>query len=452
LRPSPSPRCTPRRRPLRAAASAFLGALALLVLGPAAARAETVFTGQATAAHATANPWMTWPGTPPAVCIVDSGVNVTPDTAPALAARFAYDGSALVDDVDPGRHGTLMAMIAAARKNGWGMVGAAPVRVVSVRAQRPGEDTIYFDDWRAGVQVCRNLASAYNIKVISLSLGSQGRLDDVSQARMQSTIDFAIASGLNVVAAAGNHPGPVDTPARYEPVFAVGAADNAGARCGFAASGPEVDINASGCPQDVSMPDSGADAWVSGSSGATAFTAAILAQLRALRADVTPAQSEALLTDHARGSGPAAFLDVRAAFTAGGLGDALAKGDTATSKAAAIPAASATTAAALAAAASPTIAPVAKEAVTPAGLAQPRVRSWSLKRGVLRMTLANRPRGARVQVTVYARKRGRTIRTGHSRVTSSKVTLKVKGPVAEIRLRYATGLRRSPMLVLHRRH
>jgi hypothetical protein len=341
-------------------------------------------------------------------------------------------------------------MIAAARQNNWGMVGAAPVRIVSVRAQRPGESTIFFDDWRAGVELCRRKADIYNIKAISLSLGSQGRLDDVSQSRMQSTVDFAITAGMDVVAAAGNQPGPPDTPASYGAVFAVGAANNAGARCSFAASGSEVDLYAPGCPQDVAMPDSGAEAWVSGSSGATAFTAAILAQLRALRPDLTAAQAEALVTEHAQSTAAGRYLDVRAAFAGAGLVPALAQGDAATPKPPPVelavpppaPVAPGLTAAE---------APVAKDAAALTALAHPRVRTWSLTHGMLRLTLANRPPGAEVQIALYRRKNGRSVLTARRSANTARVKLKVRGAVAEIRISYAIGTRRSRPLILHRR-
>ena len=67
------------------------------------------------------------PESPVAVCVVDSGVNLTPDLAPVVTARLAYDGG------DPGDtypqpngytgHGTYVASFIAAQVNGWGSSG-----------------------------------------------------------------------------------------------------------------------------------------------------------------------------------------------------------------------------------------------------------------------------------------------------------------------------------------
>ncbi len=274
-----------RRRALPAAVGAFL---TLSGPGAATAGAEEVFTTQATSAGATATTWAPAPATPGAVCIVDSGVSINPDTSAVVVARSAIDGGT-PDDVHPEGHGTLMAMVAAAPHNGWGMVGAAPsVRIVSVRAMRPDTNMFYFDDYRAAILVCRRLAPVYNIKVINLSLGGQGVLDAASQQRLESTITQTRLVGFNIVAAAGNHPGAPDIPASYAPVLAVGAADATGARCGFSASGSGVDLYAPGCPHDVALPSTGEAAWAQGTSEAAAFTSGVLAQLRALRPDLGP--------------------------------------------------------------------------------------------------------------------------------------------------------------------
>jgi hypothetical protein len=438
---------------MAAAASAFVTTLALIGPAAVAASAETVFTSQAAATNATANPWITWPAGPPAVCIVDTGVNLTPDTNSVVAARLAVDGGR-GDDVDPDSHGTLMAMMAAAPYNGWGMVGAAPVRVVSVRAERPGIRGFYFDDWRAGVRLCRLNSDAYNIKVISLSLGAQVQPTPTEQAQLESAVQSALANGLDVVAAAGNHPGPPDSPASYAPIFAVGATDTDGALCSFAASGAAVDLYAPACPDDVAMPATGDDAWASGSSEATAFAAAILAQLRALRPDLAPAQAEALLTTTAASGAAGRFLDVAGAFNTAGLAAQLAQGAAAAPR---IPTEASGGATAPTRSAMP-MGPLARhggegKGTTARTLPRPRA-SWSLRRGVLALTLRNRPRNTVVRVVLYERRKGRSMsaRTRDLRAGGTRMLVPARGAISRVQITYVDpGHRARPSapLILH---
>jgi hypothetical protein len=298
------------------------------LLTSSSAQAEEVFTGQAAAARATDSTWIPAPAQRAAVCIVDTGNGTTGVTNPDLSnvvARFATDGGT-TDDLHHDHHGTLMSMIASAPYNQFGMVGAAPsINVVSVRASRDGL-SFGGGDLLMALQTCVTYASTYNIKVISLSLGGQVPDATSGQAlQIQDIVDRAKRAGIDVVAAAGNHPGAVDWPAGYGPVLAVGAADSAGVMCSFAASGPEVDLWASGCPQDVALPD-GRGAWAQGSSESTAFVAGVLTQMRGLRPDLSVSAAENLLTGnhHATAAGPS--LDVDAAFRAAGLTAQLAIG------------------------------------------------------------------------------------------------------------------------------
>src|SRR3954452_15939347 len=160
------------------------------LLAPAPVGAEEVFTSQAAAAHAVDTTWIDPPAQRAAVCIVDSGVDPNPDTANVIA-RLAVDGGD-GGDVDPNKHGTLMAMIASAPYNGWGMVGAAPsINVVSVRAMSPaGGGTFGLSDIVAGMQVCLQYRKTYNITVVSLSLGAPHvvALDSTSEALLLDAV------------------------------------------------------------------------------------------------------------------------------------------------------------------------------------------------------------------------------------------------------------------------
>lgn len=452
-----------RPRPARRCGWALGGLVAVLAAAPAA-RAEQVVTTQASAARATASTWIAAPVRRAAVCLVDSGVTPNPDTA-NVVARLDVTGSDGGDASAQG-HGTLMAMIASAPYDGFGMVGAAPsVDVVSVRAMAAGGgETFSVGDFTAAINTCITHRVAYDIKVVSLSLGGQwsAALSGGSVALVQNAVDNARLRGLNVVAAAGNQPGPVDWPAAYGPVLAVGAGTDAGARCAFAASGPGLDLWTAGCPQDVALPD-GRAAWATGSSGATAFAAAVLAQLRGLRPDLGVDAAEQLLLASAAPGVAGPVLDVDAAFTAAGLAAQLAQGrgaiplQAAPSTAAPQPAATAGVHAPVPEPPSsiesvPGLQPHPTTASVPR-LPRPRVRAVRLRRGMLTWTFVGKPAGIRAHIEVFVRKKGIPfpVRARILRVRGDRVRTRVSGAVSQVSMTYRDPARlrgESPALTL----
>lgn len=437
----------------------YAGLAALLIarlVAPVDAGAEQVFTVQAAAARATDSTWIGAPATPAAVCIVDTGVDLNDDTA-RVVERLALGDEPPGDADQAGHHGTLMAMIASAPYNGFGMVGAAPsVNVVSVRVARSGQRGLAFTDLLAGVRVCKQYRDTYNIKVISLSSGAQGVPDPVTRATLENAIDAARAAGISVVAAAGNGGGDPDLPAGYAPVVGVGAATASGGRCDFSASGPGVDLYGPGCPVDAAFPD-GRPALANGTSEATAFVAAVLAQLRGLRPDLDASAAEGVLVATARSDGGVPTLDVARAFRVAGLGDALEAGraaipglEPATATQSLTPSASAppiVPARAVGTASTPTRG--AAEPRARRQLAAPRVGHVRHGRGVLSMTVLNRPRGAVVRIDIYARARGaafpRVVR--RLRVKQRRVRVHVRGALTQVTVRYVdpSGRRRSSL-------
>lgn len=445
-----------RRRALPAA----VGGCALLgLLAAPPARAEEVFTGQAAAANAVDSTWIPAPDRRAAVCIVDTGNDVTLDTT-NVVARFATDGGS-GGDLSSQKHGTLMSMIAAAPYNGFGMVGAAPsIDVVSVRASDDGAG-FGGDDLKAGIQLCVNKHITYNIKVISLSLGGSynaAKGNSAQVADTESMIDNARNHGLNVIAAAGNDGvATVDWPAGYGSAFAVGAADGEGSRCSFASWGTEVDLWVPGCPLDVAWPDAtGRSAWASGSSEATAFVAAVLTQMRGLDPSLTPDAAEQLLTTTATIKAAGPFLDVAAAFAADHLTAQLAAAHQVAPSAAPqsswisdTPATTAPPASVeipAGAAVSPTRGAVPGRFSQRDGLrivrrrlSRPVVRSLTFHRGVLKVSFKGRsPQRVQVRVRVYARRPGRPFPTLVRTlvVTSDRLRTRISGTVSQMSITY----------------
>jgi hypothetical protein len=466
VRPEPVPAARP---PWRGRLARLLAALVTTVLSlmiASSAQAEEVFTSQAAAANATDSTWIPAPAQRAAVCIVDTGNDPNPDTTNVIA-RLSVDGEPGTDR-SPDHHGTLMSMIAAAPYNGFGMVGAAPsINVVSVRASRDGV-TFGGTDLAAAIQQCLAYRNTYNIKVISLSLGGAvvSGLDAGQMATVEDMVSSARLVGLNVVAAAGNHRGSVDWPAGYGPVLAIGAVDDVGVRCGFAASGPEVDLWTSGCPLDAAFPD-GAPAWVSGSSESTAFLAGVLTQLRQLSPGSTVDQAERALTDNARSSPAGSGLDAGAAFVATGLAVQLAAGHAkapqlAPSGDGSVPKDLVSTGFLVGSetrtggrdSATTTVIPRSSIEGLRSRLLKPSVVSVRLRKHVLSMRFRNKPRGAEARVQIY-------IRAAHGvfptlartlRVMNDRLRTRVLGTVSQVSITYRDPQRfkdASVLLTLH---
>jgi hypothetical protein len=288
-------------------------ALAALTLAAPAAAEQVEITAQANAARAAFLLGATPPATVAAICMVDTGVNATPDTT-AVIARLALEGE--VTDRSPTLHGTQMAMFIGAARNQYGMVGLWPsARIVSVQANVANEDRFRAADYVRGIKLCKDGATAYGIKVILLALASPFDVSEEARLEFDDAVSSARASGMSVIAAAGNTAGAgVGTPASLPGVLSVGAADAAGTRCDFSATGAA--ILAPGCGIDGADPSTGnPTSSQQGTSVAAAVTAASLAALRSWRPDLAPDAAERVLVQTASSGA----LDLTRAFTAIGF-------------------------------------------------------------------------------------------------------------------------------------
>jgi len=380
--------------PIRLAAVTLAAAASIVLCAPAAYGEELPFPShQLQADRGAFLPFASPPAQPAGVCIIDSGVDLNPDTQPVVVDREALDGGN-PGDVSPDLHGTRMAMEAAAVPgNDWGMVGAAPgaVRIISIRATNT-EDGLSFQAYRQGVLACELNARVYDIKVISLSIGFQGTPTPEQQSELQDAIVDALSRlGMNVVAAAGNEgAAQISYPASAPGVIAVGAADAQRERCAFSNTGPQLALLAPGCDLDEANPLTGAAEYdQAGTSFAEAEVAAVLGALRAYRPDLSGEQAEELLKQTASAAG--GVLDVTALFDAAGLASVVADGE-ANELLLASPAPSAP----LPVAAVPT--------ARQTRLARPRVRIRRHGKSMI-VRLFNLPRGDRGTITLFGARR-----------------------------------------------
>lgn len=141
---------------------------------------------------------------------------------------------------DTDGHGTAMAGLIAAHGRGTstGALGIAPkAKILSVRQQTPKKkgDTTHLAD---GIEwAVRNGA-----KVINVSMGSSPSVELIR------ALDFAAASDVVVVAAAGNKPDDIiiQFPANMRGALAVGASDKNGNRSNVSVTGKELALLAPG--------------------------------------------------------------------------------------------------------------------------------------------------------------------------------------------------------------
>ena len=202
----------------RSLARAIVG-LAVLGCAGSAQAAELTVTAQAVAAHGEFLTQAPPPPTQGVLCLVDSGVDVNPDTEPILVGRESIHGGT-TDDVTGYHHGTYVAMVAGAAANGWGMVGAWPqLRVLSVRVLPEGSEHLS----------CRGLSSRHRpMRPGEEHAGSRRssrrartrrslRLTDPESelAEITDAVAYARQNGLVVLSAAGNDAGAVNVPASH---------------------------------------------------------------------------------------------------------------------------------------------------------------------------------------------------------------------------------------------
>lgn len=185
------------------------------------------------------------------VAIIDSGIDYYvnysnkvyhPDLADNIAEGkgFRYymgQIQELADYEDLDGHGTLVAGTIVAVDNSIGVIGTAP------KAEIYTLKTVAWD-YREVVAainwVVQNI-NIYNIKIISISLGLDNNYTEFRQA-----CDNAYAAGVLLIAAAGNDNGPVNYPAAYDSVIAVGAVYPNDTRYEYSNFGSELEFVAPG--------------------------------------------------------------------------------------------------------------------------------------------------------------------------------------------------------------
>lgn len=185
--------------------------------------------------------WKKTEGAGVKVAVIDSGINYKhEDLKDNYAGGINLSGDGDENDpIDGHGHGTHVAGIIAAAKNGKGVVGVAPkAKIYSVKVLRSDG---YGD--RSNVISGIEWAIENKMQVINMSLGSP----QMTEAQ-QKAIKAAAAAGIIVVCSAGNRgpDGPMSYPGRYPETIAVSSSDRRDNISSFSSRGPEVDVIAPG--------------------------------------------------------------------------------------------------------------------------------------------------------------------------------------------------------------
>jgi thermitase len=176
------------------------------------------------------------------IAILDSGIDQHhPDIGNIAAQKNFFDGTRAVEDGFG--HGTHVAGIAAAlTNNSTGVAGGCPgckLLIAKVMNDSGGVND-------ANVLPAIDWSVAHNADVINLSFGGSG--GDAGNAVLEGAINDAVASGVVVVAAAGNEWGSTTKqyPAAYQNVIAVSATTATDNLAPFSSRGSWVDLAAPG--------------------------------------------------------------------------------------------------------------------------------------------------------------------------------------------------------------
>lgn len=171
------------------------------------------------------------------VALLDTGVDLDhPDFRKAIAGGIDLingDG----EPQDDNGHGTGVAGVLAARRDGQGLIGVAPqVRIWFVKMLRHDEQGTISDLIR-GIE----WAVSREVEIINMSLGT-----DEDNAALREAIRAAYQAGVLLVAAAGNQGDRVLYPGAYPEVIAVAATNRSNGQAWFSNAGPEVELAAPG--------------------------------------------------------------------------------------------------------------------------------------------------------------------------------------------------------------
>lgn len=198
------------------------------------------------------------------VAIIDTGIDAThPDLKGRVAGGITYYGDSWADDHS---HGTHVAGIIAASRDGNGVAGVAPeASLYAVKVLDENGGSLITTIIRGILWAAKN-----EMDVANLSLGAR-----IPFFPLHLAVMHANSKGVTLVAAAGNDAGGVNWPARYGDVIAVSALAEPDKIASFSSRGKQVEFIAPGVGVRSTIP--GGYASYSGTSMASPHVAGLAA-------------------------------------------------------------------------------------------------------------------------------------------------------------------------------
>ncbi|MFD5434399.1 type VII secretion-associated serine protease mycosin [Kitasatospora sp. NPDC127067] len=225
-----------------------------------------------------------WPvsqGSGVTVAVIDSGVMKDhQDLTGQVLSGADFSGEGSDGTVDKDGHGTGMASLIAGHGHGdnAGIMGLAPkVEILPVRVSWTPNDTVAQSGLAKGIR----FAVDRGAKVINMSIGGYSGTDQETRTAVKYAVDHdvvLVASNGN----SGQQGAPVEYPAAFPGVLAVGAVDRLGHLWEKSTYGPETTLTAPGAEIYRASAKSSAGYGVgNGTSDSTAYVSATAALIRA---------------------------------------------------------------------------------------------------------------------------------------------------------------------------
>jgi type VII secretion-associated serine protease mycosin len=263
--------------------------------------------------HAPDSMWPISTGKGITVAVIDSGVDAEhPDLAGQILAGQNFSGLPGGAETDTSGHGTAMASLIAGTGKGLagkGMYGLAPgAKILPLRVVAHGDNEAdNAADFASQLAAAIRAAADSSAQIINISM-----VQVEAEPNVRSAVEYALSKGKLIVAGvgnSGNSGNPVEYPAAYPGVVAVGETDKSGNVAPESEHGPQVSLTAAGADMYEACASPSGYCSGHGTSNSTAIVSASAALLWSVHPTWTADQIIRVLIDTANAGGKPGVQD-----------------------------------------------------------------------------------------------------------------------------------------------